>query len=110
MKESENYLKDYLVKNERRGDNYIEVKNDLSRSIILEDQASKYRISKRHSANKERISSHHKNITIDKFDVKNIILLIYFKMKQNILGNAKKRIYLKDLHYLLNFIKKEELK
>ena len=37
MKESENYLKDYLVKNERRGDNYIEVKNDLSRSIILED-------------------------------------------------------------------------
>jgi hypothetical protein len=37
MKESEKSLKDSLIKNERRGENYIEVKNDLSRSIILED-------------------------------------------------------------------------
>ena len=72
MKESEKSLKDSLIKNERRGENYIEVKNDLSRSIILEDQASKYRISKRHSANKEKISFHHKKQTIYKFDVKNI--------------------------------------
>ena len=55
MKESENGLKDSLVKNERKGEDYLEVKNDLSRSIILEDKASKYRISKRHLANKERI-------------------------------------------------------
>ena len=34
--------------------------------------ASKYRLSKRHSANKERLSSHHKNQSIDLFDVKNI--------------------------------------
>ena len=86
MKESENGLKDSLVKNERKGEDYLEVKNDLSRSIILEDKASKYRISKRHLANKERLSSHHKNQTIDKFDVKNIN---FFKFEELILDVTK---------------------
>ena len=94
MKESENGLKDSLIKNEKKGEDYLEIKNELSRRIILEDMASKYRISKRHSTKKERISSHHKNQTMIIFDVKNINFIkfeeLFLDVTKIFLGNARR--------------------
>ena len=90
MKESKTDLKDSLVKSQRRGED-LETKNELSRSIKLEDMASKYRLSKRHSANKERLSSHHKNKTINIFDVKNINPIKFEELFLDVTKYARER-------------------
>ena len=79
-----------MDKIKNRGED-LEEKNELSRSIKLEDMASKYRLRKRHSANKERLSSHHKNKTIEMFDFKNINPIKFEELFLDVTKYARER-------------------
>lgn len=89
-KESEDYLKDSFAKKLKREED-LEVNNELSKSIKLENRGSKYRLSKRHSANKERLSSHQKNQTIDLFETKNINPIKFEELFLDITKYARER-------------------